>query len=79
MALQSFCCSLAVIQFLNLIHSRWGSLDGRSASRKAATYTHNNTNTDIYALSGIRTQDPSFRATEERAATVISKNNYRLH
>jgi hypothetical protein len=33
--------------------------DGRSARRKAATYTQNNT--DTHASSGIRTHDPSGR------------------
>jgi hypothetical protein len=53
-------------------------LVGREISRlKAATYTQDNTNTDIHALSGIRTHDPSVRAREDssclrpRAATVI--------
>jgi hypothetical protein len=39
-------------------------MDGRSAHRKAATYTQNNTNTDIHDLSGIRTQDHSVWASE---------------
>jgi hypothetical protein len=34
---------LAVFQFLNPTHSRWYSLDGGSARRKAATYIQNNT------------------------------------
>jgi hypothetical protein len=33
-----------LFQLLNPIHSRQNSLDGRSARRKAATYTQNNTN-----------------------------------
>jgi hypothetical protein len=50
------------------------SLDGGPARRKASTHTHNNTNTkykinahntDIHALSGIRTHDPSVRANED--------------
>jgi hypothetical protein len=42
-------------------------LDGGSARRKAATSTQNNTNThtDIHAFSGIRTHDPSIRASED--------------
>jgi hypothetical protein len=57
-------------QFLNPIHSRWDSLDGGSAHRKAVTYTQNNTNrvkahTDIYALSGIRIHDLSVQASED--------------
>jgi hypothetical protein len=39
-------------------------LDGGSARRKAATYTQNNTHTDIHAFSGIRTHDPSVRVGE---------------
>jgi hypothetical protein len=47
-----------------------GSLDGGSAHRKTATYTRNNTNTelthtDIHALSWIRTHDPSVRARKD--------------
>jgi hypothetical protein len=47
------------------------SLDLRSAHRKAGTYTQNNykhrinAHTDIHALSGIRTHDPSVRAGED--------------
>jgi hypothetical protein len=37
---------LAVFQFLNPIHSRYDSLDGESARRKAPAYTQNNTNTE---------------------------------
>jgi hypothetical protein len=56
-------------QFINLIHSRYDSLDGGSARRKAATYTGQhkhriNAKTNIYALSGIRTHDPSVRVGE---------------
>jgi hypothetical protein len=60
-----------LFQFLNPIDSRWDSLYGGSARRKASTYTQNNTNrinahnTDIRALSGIRTYDPSVRASED--------------
>jgi DNA replication protein DnaD len=51
MALQSFCWTMATIQFLNPIHS----LDGEIASRKAAIYTQNKTNieqthTNIHAF-----------------------------
>jgi hypothetical protein len=54
-------------------------LDGGSALRKAATYTEQhrhriNANTDIHALSGIRTHDPSVRADED----VIGTSNYRM-
>jgi hypothetical protein len=56
--------------FLIFLHRRWDSLDGRSSRRKAATYTQDNTNTeythtDIHALSGIRTDDPSVWAGED--------------
>jgi hypothetical protein len=74
----SLCLSMAVqlfvpwtlLQFLDRIHSRYDSLDGGSASRKAATYTHNNTNTEwtytgIYASSWIGTHDPSVREHED--------------
>jgi hypothetical protein len=60
-------------------------LDGGSACPKAVTYTQNNTNIeqthiDIYALSGIRTQDPSVRVSDalDRAVTVIGTFHYRL-
>jgi hypothetical protein len=51
-------------------------LDGGSARRKAATYTQNNTNTDIHALSGIQTHYPILERVKTvhalyRAATVI--------
>jgi hypothetical protein len=51
----------AFFSFLIYIQSV-DSLDGGSARRKAATYTQNNTNTDIHALNGIQTYDPSVRA-----------------
>jgi hypothetical protein len=51
-----------LFQFLDPIYSQQDSLDGGSARRKASTYTQNNTNTEIHALSGIRTHDPSVRA-----------------
>jgi hypothetical protein len=35
-----------LFQFLNLVHSRYDFLEGGSAHRKAATYTHNNSNTE---------------------------------
>jgi hypothetical protein len=57
-------------QFLNPRQSRYDSLDGGSARRKAATHTQNNTNTeytytDIRASSGIQSYDPSVRADED--------------
>jgi hypothetical protein len=41
-ALQSF-GPVRLFQFLDTIRSRYGSLDGGSARRKAATYTQNKT------------------------------------
>jgi hypothetical protein len=38
--------ALAANQFLKLVHSRSDSLDGGSGRHKAATLTHNNTNTE---------------------------------
>jgi hypothetical protein len=69
MALQLF-GPWPLFQFPNPIHSRQNFFDGGSARRKAATYTQNNTNTeqthtDIHASSGIRTHDPSVRASED--------------
>jgi hypothetical protein len=70
MALQPFFGPWLLFQFLGPIHSQYDSLDGVSARRKASIYTQNNTNTeqthtDIHALSGIRTHDPSVRASED--------------
>jgi hypothetical protein len=39
MAVQYFVDPWPLFQFLDLIHSRYDSLDGESARRKAATYT----------------------------------------
>jgi hypothetical protein len=58
-------------QFLDLIHSKWDTLYGGSACHKASTYIGqhkhwiNAHNTDIHAFSGIRTHDPSIRASED--------------
>jgi hypothetical protein len=46
MVLQPFVGPLLLFQFLDLLHSRYDSLDGGSARLKAATYTQNNTNTE---------------------------------
>jgi hypothetical protein len=53
--------------FSFLIYTQFvGLLLRGSARRKAATYTQNKrTHTDIHALSGIRTHDPSVRADED--------------
>jgi hypothetical protein len=69
MALWPFVRPWRFFQFLNAIHSRQDSLNGGSAHRKAATYTQDSRNTeyahtDIHALSGIRTHDPSLRVSE---------------
>jgi hypothetical protein len=58
------------LQFLNPIHSRYDSLDGGSARRKAVTYTGQHKhiiNANIHALGGIRTHDPSVRAGEDNS------------
>jgi hypothetical protein len=46
MALQPFVGPWQIFQFLDLLHIRFDSLDGRSARRKAATYTQVYTNTE---------------------------------
>jgi hypothetical protein len=59
------------LQFLNHIDSRYDSLGGGSARRKAANYTgqhKHRINANIHASSGIRTHNPS---ALDRAATVI--------
>jgi hypothetical protein len=70
MALQPFVGPWPLFQFLDPIHSPEDSLDGGSARRKAPAYTQNDTNTKSahrhYSLSGIRTHDPSVRASERR-------------
>jgi hypothetical protein len=38
--------TLALFQFLNIIHNPQDSLDGGSACHKVANYTQNNTNTE---------------------------------
>jgi hypothetical protein len=48
---------------------------GGSARSKAVTYT-NRINTDIHALSGIRTHDPSVRAALDRADTMTGLQTY---
>jgi hypothetical protein len=46
MALEPFVGPCPLYQFLDPIHCRYDSSDGGSASRKAATYTQDNTNTE---------------------------------
>jgi hypothetical protein len=52
-----------------ILHRRYDSLGDWAVRRKAAAYTQDNTNTnvytDIHALSGIRTHDPRVRARED--------------
>jgi hypothetical protein len=42
-------------------------LDGGSDRRKAATYTQDNRNTDIHALSGIRNHDNSVEVGKDNS------------
>jgi hypothetical protein len=66
MYLQLFIGLWSLLQCRNLfLHRRYDSLDWESACRKAVTYTQDNTNTDMHALSGIQTHDPSVRASED--------------
>jgi hypothetical protein len=46
MSLQPFVGPEPLFQFLEPLRSRYDSLDGGSACRKAATYTQNNTGTE---------------------------------
>jgi hypothetical protein len=46
MALRPFIGPLTFFQFLDILHSRQDSLNGRSARRKASTYTQGGTNTE---------------------------------
>jgi hypothetical protein len=61
----ALCWALAAFQFLDPIHNRQDSLGGGSATRKASTYIQNKRTQYIYDLSGIRTHDPSVRASED--------------
>jgi hypothetical protein len=70
MALQNFIGLSPLIQLRNHFSQTVGILHEWSASRKAATYTPENTtteqtHTDIHALSGIEPHDPSVRAHED--------------
>jgi hypothetical protein len=83
MALQPFVGPWSLYQFLDRIHSRYDSLDGRSARRKASTYIQNNTNTEethTIQISmpwvGFEPTIPTFELAKtvhalDRAATVI--------
>jgi hypothetical protein len=63
----ALCWALAAFQFLELTHRRQDSFDNGSARCKASLPAHriNAHNTDIHALSRIRTHDPSVRASED--------------
>jgi hypothetical protein len=71
------------------IHRRQDSLDGGSASRKAATCTEDTTNrelkhTDIHVSSGIRTNDLRVRAAKtvhasDGETTVMDKGIFRVY
>jgi hypothetical protein len=56
-------------------------MGGWSARRKASTCTQTQKNAhtltlNIHAFSGIRTHDPSFRASEDRSATVTGNHTF---
>jgi hypothetical protein len=75
MALQPF-GPWSLFQFLNHIHCRYDSLDGRSARRKATTYTQNKCTQTSMPLVGFEPTIPVFERTKtvhalDRAATVI--------
>jgi hypothetical protein len=87
MALQSFVGPWPVFQFYNPIYSQQDSLGGGSARRKAATYTHNSTNTeynnkDTHASSGTRTHDPSVTESEDSSCVIprghCDRNSYNM-
>jgi hypothetical protein len=71
MALQPFLGPWPVLQFRNLFYTTVGLL-GRVISPSQGRYLHKrqhkhriNAHTDIYDLSGIRTHNPSVRASED--------------
>jgi hypothetical protein len=80
MALQPFFEPWPLIQFLDLLHIRWDSLDGESARRKAATYTQNKrTQTSIPSV-GFEPIITAFERAKtvhvsDIAATVIGTRN----
>jgi hypothetical protein len=80
MALQPIVGPWSLLQFRNLFFTQSVGLLGRVISPSQGRYLHTrqhkhriNTYTDIHALSGIRSHDPSVRASEDSscAATVI--------
>jgi uncharacterized protein YraI len=81
MAPQPFVGPCPLFQFLDLIHSRYGSLDGGSARRKAYTYTQNNTNAESrhkiqtsMPCVGFESTIPALdQAAFDRVATVIGR------
>jgi hypothetical protein len=75
-------------QFFDPIHSRWDSLYGVSARRKASTYTQSNTNTELthtiqtsMTWVGFEPMIPAFERAKivhalDRGATVIGTWNF---
>jgi hypothetical protein len=63
-ALQPFIGPWPLFQSLNLFTQSVGLL-GRGISPSQGRYLHTGQHTDIHALSGIRTHDPSVRASED--------------
>jgi hypothetical protein len=77
------CGAWPLFQFLKSVHSRYDSLNGGSARRKAATYTQNNTNSINAHRHPCLDWDSNSRSVFElaktvhasdRAATVIGNN-----
>jgi hypothetical protein len=78
MALQPFVGPWSPFQFLNPTHSRKDSLDGGSARRKAATYTHNKRTQTSMPWVRFESTIPAFKRAKtvhatDRAATVIGR------
>jgi hypothetical protein len=77
MALRPFVGPRPLFQFLDPIHSRWNSLDGGSACRKASTYTQNKRTQASMPLMGFEPTIPAFERTKtvhavNHAVTVVS-------
>jgi hypothetical protein len=80
MALQPFVGPWLLLQLLNLFYTggRTPWTSDQPVSRPLPTHSTTHTHTDIHALSGIRTHDPSVRASEDSSClrprgTVIGK------
>jgi hypothetical protein len=73
MALQPFVGPWPLLQFRNLFFTQTVGLLGRGISPSHGRYLPQDninteqTHTDIYVLSGIRTHDPSVRASEDNS------------